>query len=387
MLGRQYWFPHGHWHVYPNMYIMLQGLPGVRKSTAINIGTKVLKKAGYGRFASNRMSRQMFLEELYHINQPDTDNMSFDALMDLKEDRPYEVSIHASEFLDFIGQGDKDYLMLLTSLWDNLDSYKNPKITSKSVVINKPTVNFIGGNTPAGLNMAFPPETLEGGTLSRFLFIYAASTGKKILFPSPPDPTKEEALVRRLIEIRDKIRGEATVSKEAEEVLEVIYNDQQPLEDPRLVFYFSRRLTHLLKLCLVCSAARLSTVIEAKDVLLANTMLGAAEYSMPKALGHFGRNRGSATINNMIEFIEEIGRPVLPKELYQKFMADFNRENDFINLLMDLQTSGKVFSLRTPAPEDKLLGLMVKEPEFPAWIRPLMLVDELTKDERATIGV
>ena len=85
------------------MYVMLQGLPGVRKSTAINIGTKLLKKVGYKKFASNRMSRQMFLEELHAINKPDLDNMTFDEMLDLKDDAPAEISIHASEFLDFIG--------------------------------------------------------------------------------------------------------------------------------------------------------------------------------------------------------------------------------------------------------------------------------------------
>lgn len=364
------------------MYIMLQGLPGVRKSTAISIGTKLLKKVGYTKFASNRMSRQMFLEEMYHINQP-PDDIDLDKAMEWRDE--HEISIHASEFLDFIGQGDKDYLMLITSLWDNLDEYKNPKITSKSVVVNKPTVNFIGGNTPAGLNMAFPAETIDSGTLSRFIFVHAASTGKKVLIPSPPDKTKEAAILERLSNI-SKMSGEAKVTDDALAALEVIYEEAKPLEDPRFQYYFSRRLTHVIKLCLIVAASRLSYEITAEDVLLANTMLGAAEYSMPKALGHFGRNRNSAVIHNMLEFIEESGRPIMPKELYNKFCADFSRESDFISTLMDLQNGGKIIAVKK-SDGVGLEGLVVQEASFPSWLTPMMLVEELTRQERATIGI
>lgn len=368
------------------MYVMLQGLPGVRKSTAINIGTKLLKKVGYKKFASNRMSRQMFLEELHAINKPDLDNMTFDEMLDLKDDAPAEISIHASEFLDFIGQGDKDYLMLITSLWDNLDEYKNPKITSKSVSVKNPTVNFIGGNTPAGLNLAFPAETIDAGTLSRFIFIHAQSNGRKILIPSRPDSKAEVAIIEHLNRIKTEVRGKATVTPEALEVLEFIYNEAKAIEDPRFSYYHSRRLTHLIKLCLIVSATRISTEITADDVLQANTILGAAEHSMPKALGHFGRSKNSAAIHSMLEYIEEAGKPVMPKDLYSRFSADFSKEAEFTSILMDLQVSNRIVAVRTPD-GTKLEGLMVIEQEFPKWLEPLMVLEELTKQEREVIGL
>lgn len=368
------------------MYVMLQGLPGVRKSTAINIGTKLLKKVGYNKFASNRMSRQMFLEEMHAINTPNLENMDFDELLALKDNAPSEISIHASEFLDFIGQGDKDYLMLITSLWDNLDEYKNPKITSKSIVVKFPTVNFIGGNTPAGLNLAFPAETIDAGTLSRFLFIHAASNGKKILIPSRPDAEAEKKLIEHLKRIKAEVTGRATVTKEALEALEVIYNTAQPIEDPRFAYYQSRRLTHLIKLCLILSATRISTEITIDDVLTANTILGAAEYSMPKALGHFGRSKNSAVIHSMLEYLEDAGKPLMPKELYTRFSSDFSKETDFTALLMDLQSSNSIQAVRSPD-GSKLLGLMTVEPKFPEWLAPMMVLDELTKQEREVIGL
>lgn len=360
----------------------------MRKSTAINIGTKLLKKAGYTKFASNRMSRQMFLEELHHMNKIEYDvlKLSMEELLDIKDDAPAEISIHASEFLDFIGQGDKDYLMLITSLWDNLDEYKNPKITSKSVSVKYPTVNFIGGNTPAGLNLAFPAETIDAGTLSRFIFVHAQSNGTKILIPTRPSAEAEAGLIAHLTRIKNEVKGQASVTAEALEILEFIYKEAKPLDDPRFLYYHSRRLTHLIKLSLVLSASRISTEITADDVLRANTILGATEHVMPKALGHFGRSKNSAIIHSMIETIEEAGRPIMPKELYSKFSSDFSKEVDFTACLMDLQVSDRLRAIRS---EDgtKLLGLMAVEREFPKWLAPLMVLDELTKQERGVIGL
>lgn len=384
VLGRNFWFPHGHFTLYPNMYIMLQGLPAVRKSSAINIGNKILKKTGYKKFASSRMSREMFLQELHHINQPNEENYSFEELLDMKMDHASEITIHAGEFLDFIGQGDKDYLMLITNLWDNLDEYKNPKLTSKTVVVTKPTINFLAANTPESLNMAFPPEVIGSGTLSRFLFIHSPGTGKKILMPKAPDPEKEQRIVDYLSDIQDQVKGEATVTEGAIEVLDYLYNHQEPIDDPRFSHYTARRLTHLLKLSLIVAASRLSTEITERDVLEANTFLGAAEYGMPKALGHFGRSKYSASYHAILEFLEEARKPMTLKDLYVRFSSDFAKETDFLATMMDMQNADKVEAVRE---HDKFIGMKVKATPFPKWLKPVMLTEELTKQELSVIGL
>lgn len=383
-LGRNTWFNLGPFVIYPNMYVMLQGLPAVRKSSAINIGTKLLKKAGYSKFASDRMSREMFLIEMHKINQPDA-NASLDELLDMPFDAPNEIAVHAGEFLDFIGQNDKDYLMLITNLWDNRDEYRNPKASSSNVKLTKPTINLLGGNTPENLNLAFPPEVLGTGTLSRFMFIHSVGSGKKIFMPTSPDPDKEAALVGLLSDIRDQVKGPMTLTPEGSEALEYIYDKQQALEDPRFQHYSARRLDHLIKLTMVCAAGRLSTDITEYDVLLANTMLAAAEFSMPKALGHFGRNKASAIYHNILEYLEGCARPIKPKELYTKFSGDFSKESEFLATMMDMQNADKITPVMDK--DDKFLGVVVKGRPFPDWVKPLMMLDELTTQERGVIGL
>ena len=64
MLGRQYYFPFGHFKIHPNMYLMLIGNPGSRKTTAIGLARKLLARTGYDTFAAQRTSKEKFLLDL-----------------------------------------------------------------------------------------------------------------------------------------------------------------------------------------------------------------------------------------------------------------------------------------------------------------------------------
>lgn len=389
LLGRDYYLPFGHENIYPNQYILLQGLPGVRKSTALKIGTKLLKKAGYTRFAPDRMSRQAFLEEMHRMNQPENMGMKLEDMLDLDlnmSELVYQMAIHATEFIDFIGQHDTDYLMLLTRLWDNEDEYANPKISKTSVKVMSPTVNMLAANTPENLNRAFPANTMDTGTLSRIIFVYSPPTGKHILIPSQPDPKLEFVVLDRLKEIQDKVKGPATLTEGAYKALDHIYRtfSRFPLQDPRFAYYNGRRQTHLMKLLLVVSAMRCSTVIEQDDVLLANTILTMTEHGMPKALGHFGRSRHSLLINDMLEWIRAKGELVNTPELYTRFISDVGSETEFQRIVNDLANSGKISWVKEGA---HLLGMQVVDEPFPKWASQIVQVNALTKQERSLIGV
>lgn len=389
MLGRDVYFPYGHTNIYPNQYILLQGLPASRKSTALGLGTKLLKATKYTRFAPDRMSRQAFINEMHAMNQPES--MGLDPMdfldMNVNQDWPHEMTIHASEFIDFIGQHDKDYLMLLTGLWDNPPDYKNPKVTKTSTTVLQPTVNMLAANTPENLNLAFPAGSMDTGTLSRIIFVHGAPSGKTILIPQGPPKGSQETMVQRLLDIKKTVRGPATLTATAREACEYIYaqSRQKGIADPRFTYYNGRRMTHLWKLILVVMAMRNSTEITDRDVLEANTILAMTEHGMPQALGHFGRSKQSVILHDIVEWIRGSDRPVTMVELYKSFSQDFNGEREFQTCIADLQNSRKLVAINNAEGEFK--GFTVKEDSFPKWMLALLMPEVLTTQERATIGV
>ena len=58
LLARNVYLKFGHFTVYPNIYGMLIGEPGARKTTAIKIAKELLRQTGYHTFAPNKTSKE-----------------------------------------------------------------------------------------------------------------------------------------------------------------------------------------------------------------------------------------------------------------------------------------------------------------------------------------
>src|ERR1017187_2400162 len=64
LLGRRCYMKHGHFTVNPNLYVMLLGRSGVRKSTAIKIWKRLQAKTGYDTFSADKTTKEKWLLDL-----------------------------------------------------------------------------------------------------------------------------------------------------------------------------------------------------------------------------------------------------------------------------------------------------------------------------------
>lgn len=350
-LGRSYWLPFGEGRLYPNTYCMLIGDPGSRKSTAIKSVEKLLGAAGYTTFAADKTSKEKFLLDLEgsdDLAAPATGN---DVLKNLFGDagfvptEPREVFIVADEFNEFAGSGNLEFLSLLGALWDwdKPDKpYEYRLKNSKSIAIYQPTVSILSGNTHSSFAKAFPPESVGQGFLSRLILIYGEESGRKETIPKAAPESVKSKLLQQLAAIRECAVGPAVIGKHALGMLDVIYRQPGTIGDMRFKHYATRRFTHLLKLCLICSATRLSTTITEADVLLANTILAYAEHFMPRALGEFGMARSNAVSNRILALLTETRKVVTLSELWKQVSSDLDRPEDLHRLVEGLTQANKI---------------------------------------------
>lgn len=374
LLGRQMWFPFGHGRIYPNNYIMFMGNAGARKSSAINIGAKLIKKAGFTRFAPDKCSKEQFLLSMQSLDA----GISPDILLELTLNEPAESLILAEEFTDFIGANNVEFINMLTKLWDNPSIYTQPKITSKSVSVNEPTVNILSGNTPQNFSVAFPPEALGSGFLSRLLLISGETTGRKQTFPPRPDDLLEQQLIAHLKEIRETCKGEITVSKEAEDLCDRIYKEFKPLPDSRFASYSTRRFTHILKLASIIMATELGMIIDTSHVMKANTILHYAEKNMSKALGEYGRARNSDLANSIMQILLSSNKPVSTQQLLVKLGQDISDVRELGSVIAKLSQSEKIRTVNKGGIQGFVPNILVDE----VWDNGLLLDDWLTEEER-----
>ena len=347
-LGRQYYFKHGHFNIYPNIYSMLIGSPGTRKSTAIKLMKKILLDAGYNTIAADKTTKEKFLMDLAGEVGEHDGKLTPDELLDqnlfgaddAKQDA--EVFVMADEFNDFFGNGNVEFISLLGTLWDYSGVYRSRIKNGKSISVNNPTISILGGNTPTGFSLAFPTEILGQGFFSRILLIYGEPNGKRIAFPRSPEMAATLRIIESLRQIRISSIGLATLTTSAELLLTKIYSGQPGVDDVRFESYSNRRFSHLLKLCLITSAARAAKEIGEYDVLFANTILSHAERLMPKALGEFGKAKNSDVSHKIIQLAESHNGILTFKEIWRHVSNDLEKMADLATLLQNLCAAEKL---------------------------------------------
>ena len=357
-LGRRVSMPFGHGQMWPNMYVVLVGPPAMRKSTAINLLSGLLKVATGIRFAPDDTAgqRQGLVAEMVALE--DDENVddiqkatelgqiaSLDALSDISCNIPDPRDRHvlfasASEFTTFIGNNNIDMLTFLGKAYD-CEDYVYRLRKSRDVVKN-PLMSMLAGSTPTSIAGAMPAEATGQGFMSRLILVWGAEKHRKIFMPSPPDERLKDIICGELSFLSHQFEGTMAISTQAFKYMEDLYHGTDThIQDTRFVYYEGRRDAHLRKLAFIFASMRRSLVIELKDALAANRLLRYTEAYMPEALGEYGLSPLASAKQKMLEFLQAAKGPV-PMQLLQALMERDMRMIDFHNALYDLCNSGKL---------------------------------------------
>lgn len=374
-LGRGYSFKHGHFDLQPNLYCMLMGVSGARKSTAIKIAKKIILLAGYEKISAEKTSKEKFLLDLAGDDTGDLDTVLNQNLWG-ESSEAAEMYIACDEFNDFIGSGNVEFISMLGSLWDFTGVYKNRIKSGKSVSVTDPTISILGGNTPINFARAFPPEILGQGFFSRLLLIHGEPTGKKIPWPIEPDVGSTNEIIEQLRGIKATCVGVATISPGATKLLGKIYQTWKGFDDIRFESYCNRRHTHLLKLTLVVSAANFSTYITEDHVIYANTILTFTEHLMPKAMGEFGKSRNSDTAHKIVQILSGATHAMTLTDLWQELPGELDRITELGDIVRNLIASDKVFVAGG--------GFLIKRKELNILENDVLDYSLLSEEERNT---
>jgi hypothetical protein len=325
LLARSAYIKHGQSNLFPNLYTMLIGSAGTRKSTPIKLCKSLLREAGYETIAADKTSKEKFLVDL--------------------EGHSEECFIMADEANDFFGHGNIEFLSLLGNLWDYSGDFKYRIKTGKSICIHNPTISILSANTPTGFAMGFPSEILGQGFFSRLLLIHGEDRGVKIAFPVGLENDVRAHFIQKFQRIKSFPLGELEISGTARKLLEKIYTSYSPIQDPRFASYSNRRFVQLLKICMIYAGANESRTISETHVINANTVLTHVERYMPKALGEFGKAKNSDVAHKVVEVIERIGVGAPFKSIWKAVQTDLEKPNDLATMLQALQVADKIQSV------------------------------------------
>lgn len=255
-MERKTWVTTAKGRLFPNQYILLVGPPGVGKSlcttTAYDLLNEIRSPETPFHLAPTSVSKASMIDRLVEAERRIVRPMETPAIMSFNS-----LTIIANEFGVFLPSWEGEFMNTMTDLWD-CGRYAEKKRTSKlDIELPNTQLSLLSATTPAHLNQLLPEGAWETGFMSRILIIYSGEFFHTDLFSAAVFEDKSrEGLVNDLRDIY-KIYGEFTVTDDAKEALNEWSKKGGPPvpEHPKLMHYRSRRIAHLLKLCMVASAA------------------------------------------------------------------------------------------------------------------------------------
>lgn len=304
--------------LYPNLYVILVGPPGVGKSAVLSQVERVLRTVPDLHVAPSSVSSASLVDSLVLANRK----------IIRPNETPSFVQFHylatvASELGVFLPVYDPLFMNSLTKFYDG-EHYEERRRSSsvKHVKLDHPHLSIIGGTTPSYLNSFLPEGAWDQGFTSRTIFVYSGESVFTEIFGDDEGFNRLEAEYLALLADLKRISGlYGKLSWEPDAAASISEWNRKGLgpvpDHNKLQHYNTRRLAHVIKLCMVASVARTSDLrITLDDYQTALGWLLEVETYIPDLFNSHGVSGDTAAIDDAWDFIfraynKEGKKPVL----------------------------------------------------------------------------
>lgn len=252
-MERRLWIKTSIGNLYPNLYVVLVGPPGVGKT----LMTSQVRNFLYT-LTDEKDQNAFHLAAASETHASLVDSLK-DATRryippDMGEIQNYNaLTLVSNELGVLLPEYDPAMMSKLTDLYDGYPYSERRRGNNINFTIPSPTINMIAATTPSFLVDTLPEGAWDQGFLSRSMLAFSAETMYRDLFS---DIKFQDVLVRELGEDLRRVFALYGKMSFTDEAVSAIQNwdskGRPPLPDhPKLLHYNTRRAAHLLKLCMV----------------------------------------------------------------------------------------------------------------------------------------
>jgi len=347
-LKNNVYFQIGTYTLYPNMFIVLVGPPGVGKGASMSILEQMIidtKPNQVVNMLSDRITAERIIERISDgwSTAPQLKNMQ---LVLGKND--HNCLLFSSEIRVLLGASDW-MLEFLEEAWSKT-TYEYQTKNKGNVAIDNMCCSLLAASVPDFLRNVNREAhmVITGGFSSRCLFIYAENPSKDLPFPEPLKKNlKSKALYDNLILDLQEIgtlRGEFVIDTGARLRFEAFLRLNRAAsskDDSEAVANFRARIkAHVLKLAMIFSVSRDNTLhISEMDMINAIAEVQKILVSLSKLFRGAGEGMDAAVTARVQDFIEKYGR-VSKKEIFKALHRHLNSPEALDRILYVLESIG-----------------------------------------------
>lgn len=266
------------WNIFPNLYVGIVGPTGDGKTTAADIGTRLLMQVKGVEVVQERATSYYLLELMQQLTQ---------------KQHAATFTIYAPEMKNFITDMNKtDLVSALTSFYTCPD-YREYRTKGQLkdggfYTFENVCINVLACSTPEWLTTGTTVDDISGGFTGRFVYVYNDGSARSCPFPEddiPQDVLDMEKDLVHDLRLIAALKGRFVISDSAKAIYRPWYeNRMDECKDERLIGYYSRKRDTILKVAMLCSLAEKNTLeLTGRDIKTAMRFLSLIEDKMSEA--------------------------------------------------------------------------------------------------------
>lgn len=285
--------------LYPNLYTMLVGHPGVGKTRSIHAATKYANQ----------------IQDFNPCPPSVTSASLVDALVAHKRFLPTykknesaieynSMLIAADEFGVLLHKWDNQMVALLSAFYDTTPYGEQRRTSDIKIKMQRPLLSILSGSTPSNLMKFMPEGAWDQGFSSRIIMVFSDERIITDIF-APVEATLSKDLIHDL-EIINSTYGQCEFTAEFREAtMAWRHDDMAPAPThPKLLHYATRRLAHMLKLAMISSIDRGHSLLLTKaDFDRAKGWLLEVEERMPEIFKAGAVHADAAAMDDVFHLI------------------------------------------------------------------------------------
>jgi hypothetical protein len=313
-LGRNVFAPRGVYEIYPAMLTTLVSPTGIcKKTTACNIGMKILRNSGQTKIISERVSPEALVTALQRSKPVLKRDKEKGTQKIVPEVMDSTAIIFAPELSTFIDKRDYNagLIPLITRLADCPDVWSSETIGRGKDTLRNVALASLWATAPVWL-LGMPDVMFSGGFIARCLYVCRMFPTGPVDTPTPLCKEMSDDLTREMIQL-GQLKGPIESSPETLNWFKNWYaNKFYPYKshDEKRAAYQERKPDHLYRLALIIAISKCHDQIELVDIKESLNILEAIEGDMFHLFGTIERVASTAgwVMEIVLKRIKRVGR-------------------------------------------------------------------------------
>lgn len=367
--GRRFWFPFGKFNFHTNLYVVLVGDPGMRKTSAMNPAKDIVRMSGVCPVAASQITKEALSAKMSSTYEG---KLKKDPFIGQKfftyGNKQYEYNqyaIFATELTQFIGVNPLGFLEFLTAVWDEPILEVETKNKGSDYVVG-PYITMIACMTPDIVKGFLKMNILSSGFARRTAFVFASH--RNIVHIPTFTPEQEQAR-DRCVEFGKRIQKRSGPFGWTDGLKDYYIDWNQKNEESILQRTPATRGWYQSKGEMLFKISMLVALSEEPDELIldiphyraAQHFCSLIEKTIDRVFEGCGPNPNANVANQMCRMLESLSTPISKKKLQAMFGDQATSWHELTDTIAHLCTIGKLceVEIRSGA---TVLGILIATP-------------------------